>query len=82
MPLTQVSKPLWTPTGEVSTREKDVLPLTRDEIITLSKMHEIAHKFQMNIFCKRCEKPFSGQNNDSSPFLSVSCQCRELRFTR
>lgn len=72
---------LWTPDGMVSTREKDVEALTREEIIIFSKMHEVAQRLHIVLLCKACDKPFVGQNNDTSKTLSVSCGCRELRFT-
>lgn len=71
---------LWTPSGEVPTQERSVESLSRDEVITLSKMHEICFNRQLVIFCKRCEKALSGQNNGNSKVLAVNCQCRELRF--
>lgn len=71
---------LWTPQGEVPTRERGIEPLTRDEIVTLSKMHEVAFNHDLVIFCKRCEHALSGQNNGSSKVLEVSCQCRSLRY--
>lgn len=80
MPVSTVAKSLWTPNGEVSTQEKDVTPISRDEIITLSKMHEIAFRHGMSVVCKRCDHAFTGQNNDQSRVLSIACQCRELRF--
>lgn len=70
---------LWTPDGMVPT-ERDVEPLTRDEIITLSKMQEIAFKHQLTIFCRKCEKMMAGQNNGSSKVLTLQCQCRQLRY--
>lgn len=70
---------LWTPAGEVPTAERGVEPITRDEIITLSKMHEICFNHDLVIFCKRCERAISGQNNGHSKVLTVSCLCRELR---
>lgn len=71
---------LWTPQGEVPTMERGITPITREEIILLSKLQEFAVRHDIVIFCKRCERNVSGQNNDSSKVLSVSCQCREWRF--
>lgn len=64
--------------------ERGVEKVTRDEIITLSKMHEIAQNHHMTLVCKRCDKAFTGQNNDNPNVqtISISCHCRELRFTR
>jgi hypothetical protein len=78
--MTMGAGSIWTPDGEVPLKEKDVLPLTRRQIIMLSELHEFAHYNGITIFCKRCEQPVTGQNNDSSQVLSVSCQCREWRF--
>lgn len=73
---------IWTPDGMVDTREKGVEPVTREEIIILSKMHEIAQRLGITVNCRRCDHSFTGQNNDQSKVLSVSCRCRELRYTR
>lgn len=76
---------IWTPEGTVSTAEKGVQPVTRDEIITLSKMHEVAHHIgDIVVLCRRCDSAFIGRNNDSPDIqkLSVECKCRELRYTR
>lgn len=73
---------LWTPNGMVSTREKSVEAVTREEIIIFSKFHEMAQRLRISVVCPRCDKPFLGQNNDTSPVLSVACGCRELRYTR
>lgn len=73
---------LWTMDGEVPLRERDVIPLTEREVRMLSWLHQWAADQQVNIFCKRCESPITGQNNDSTKEVSVSCGCREWRFTR
>lgn len=78
--ITQVRNSLWTADGEVPLTQKDVIPVTREDIILLSKLHEFAFKHQINIFCKRCSKAIQGQNNDSSKLLAVACQCREWVF--
>lgn len=75
-----MSGSLWTPQGEVRTAERGIEPVRRDEIITLSKMHELCFNHDLVIFCKRCEAVLHGQNNDSSLVAEVSCQCRTLRF--
>lgn len=74
---------LWTPDG-MSRIEKDVEPLTREEIVILSKMHEVAHRHQIVLVCKHCDSSFQGLNNDDPAVktLGVSCRCRELRYTR
>lgn len=84
MPLTQVRKRLWTPDGERPLDEKDVIQIDQRELILLGHLHEFANKHQIVIFCKRCEQNIAGQNNDSpsNRTPSVSCQCREWRFTR
>lgn len=79
--ITPVAQTLWTPDGDVPLREKDVIPLSPQEVRMLSLLHEFAHTHQINIFCKRCSTPITGQNNDSSPYVSVNCQCREWRYT-
>ena len=75
---------IWTPDGEISTEQKGVVEVTRQDIIMLSQLQEFAYNHQINIFCKRCEKPIRGQNNDNPDIktLSVSCQCREFRYIR
>lgn len=81
MPLVNPKRSLYIAgQGEVLLDEKDVVQVTRPEIILLSQLHEFAAKHQVNIFCKRCEKAITGGNNASSPYLSVSCQCREWRY--
>lgn len=75
---------LWTPEGMVSTRERGVQDVTREEIIILSKMHEVAQRLGITVVCKRCDTAFTGRNNDSPDVqtLSVECHCRQLRYTR
>jgi hypothetical protein len=70
------------PDGSLAGVEKDVIPLREQEVRMLAWLHEWAHHQQVNVFCKKCEKAITGQNNDSSPYVSVSCQCREWRFSR
>lgn len=74
---------LWTPDG-MTTIEKDVERLSREEIVILSKMHEIAQKHQIVLVCKHCDGSFEGRNNDDPALasLSIACKCRELRYTR
>lgn len=62
--------------------EKSVRMLNPKEVRMLADLHEWAHHEQVNIFCKRCERPITGHNNDSpgQKFVSVSCQCREWRY--
>lgn len=75
---------LWTPQGEVVLKEKDVIPLRPEEVRMLSWLHKWAHHQQVNIFCKRCEQPITGGNNDSpdAKTVSVQCQCRQWIFRR
>ena len=81
MPLDTFAQTLLLPDGsEIPLREKDVIPLKPHEVRMLSWLHEWAHNQQVNIFCKRCSKPITGQNNDSSPHVSVACQCRQWVF--
>lgn len=82
MAIRTAHKALWTPTGMVNTREKDVEGLTREEIILFSKLHEMGHKFKFSVVCQFCDTAFTGQNNDQSKVLAIACQCRELRFDR
>lgn len=78
-----MAKSLYIPgQGEVSLEPKESIPVSRKEIEMLSWLHQFAFQQQINIFCKRCEKPITGQNNDSSPVLRVACQCREWIFSR
>lgn len=71
---------LWTPQGEVPTAERGVEPVSREEIIILSKMHEIAFNRDIEMRCKRCDRSFQGNNNASSKVLTIECLCRQLRF--
>lgn len=84
MGITQVHNSVWTPDGEHPFREKDVLPLTRVELVTLSHLHEFAQKHQITIVCKRCNSAIVGKNNDAEIRAgqqpSVACQCREWRY--
>lgn len=75
---------LWTMDGEVPLRERDVIPLTEREVRMLSWLHQWAADQQVNIFCKRCERPITGANNDDPNIRSVSvaCQCRTWVFQR
>lgn len=68
----------------ISNEQKGVVEVTRQEIVMLSWLQEFAYKHQLNVFCKRCEKPIRGQNNDNPNVakLSVECQCREFRYIR
>lgn len=81
--ITKVRKTLYIPgEGEHSLEEKDVIRVTRKEIEMLSWLHLFSATHQINIFCKRCERPITGANNDSTTSLVVSCQCREWRYDR
>lgn len=82
MPLTKPIRSLYTPEGEVSLQEKDVIPINRRTLQVLAWLHEWAFNQQINIFCKRCEQPIRGQNNDANPqdTPAVACQCREWRY--
>lgn len=64
--------------------ERGVEEVSRDEIITLSKMHEIAANRGISVVCKACDHAFTGKNNDNpnAQTLSISCNCRELRYVR
>lgn len=72
---------LWTPGGERPIAEKQVIKIVDPMILRmLSWLHKWANDQDINIFCKKCEKPIYGQNNDSSAIVAVSCQCREWRW--
>lgn len=76
---------IWTPEGMVSTEQRGVQPITRDEIVTLSKMQEVAHRVgDIVVLCRRCDSAFTGRNNDSPDIktLSIECKCRQLLYTR
>lgn len=75
---------LYTADNQRISLEKNITELTRQEMQMLSWLHEWAFKQQVNIFCKRCEQPITGQNNDdpSTTHVSVGCGCREWRFKR
>lgn len=75
---------LWTPSGGMAPIERDVEPLNREEIVILSKMHEIAQRHQIVLVCRHCDSALTGQNNDDPAVktLTISCKCRELRYTR
>lgn len=82
MPLTKIRNSLYIPgQGEVSLSEKDVIPINHKELVMLSWLHEFAAKHQINIFCKNCEQPVRGNNQEGQQVRpSVSCQCREFRY--
>lgn len=83
MSLTKVKNSIYIEgEGEHLIDEKDVIPISHRDLVMLSWLHEFAAKQGINIFCKQCERHISGGNNDSSTHLSVSCQCREWRYTR
>lgn len=60
--------------------QKDEVPLTRAEIQAFSHFEAMHHKFDIVVFCKRCQQPIKGQNSVQSQVLVVSCQCREFVF--
>lgn len=70
---------LWTPGGEVAIARGQV-PVTRPEIITLSRFHEFAAKHELSLVCKRCDHAVTGQNTGNDATLSVSCNCREFIY--
>lgn len=73
-------KTMWTPEGEVPLAEKDVIPITRNDIILLSKLHEFAQQHDIAVVCRKCDRSIGGHNNDTVQYLSVACQCREFRY--
>lgn len=70
-------------TGMV-TLNKDTIEMSIQEVRVMAALHEFAHKHHVNIFCKLCEQPITGQNNDTpdTKIVSVSCTCREWVFRR
>lgn len=84
MALDQVRKSLWTPDGPRDLQEKDVIAVQDPmERVTLTRMHEIAHKYHFTLTCQRCDHAVTGQNNDTpgAP-RSIACRCTEYRFVR
>ncbi len=74
---------LWTPGGMVSTGEKDVVAISASDLAILARFHEFANKYGISVVCKRCDSAFTGKNSGhETTSQSVSCQCRELRYTR
>lgn len=71
---------LYIPGQGVKWAAPDVIPISRQELQLLSLLHEFAVKHEINIFCKRCEKAITGQNNDTDRQPSVACACREWRY--
>lgn len=71
---------LWTPQGDVPLVGKDEVPLTREEIIVLSKLHELAHRHGWTLVCKSCDTSISGANANLSAGAAVACHCREFRY--
>lgn len=81
--MDQVRSSLWTPEGEKILTQRDVIPVVNPmERVTFVRMHEIAFKYGISLVCKRCDSAIIGQNNDSTPTLSVACKCREWRFVK
>ena len=75
---------LWTPEGERRLVDKDVIIIANPmERVTFARMHEIAHREQFSLVCKRCDSAVTGQNNDAPGAVpTVSCKCREWRFVK
>jgi hypothetical protein len=71
---------LWTPEGNVPLLGKDVVPISRAEIINLSKLHEFAQQHGLSLVCKRCDKAITGANANLQTGAAVACQCREFRY--
>lgn len=72
---------LWTPDGEVSVKEKDVIRITRDELGMLAMLDRFSRKHGLMIICPHCDKSLLGKNNGQERTPSVACGCREFRFT-
>lgn len=75
---------LWTPGGEIPLRQKDVIPLSREEIVTFAELDQIARRYKLQLTCLKCDKPILGVDNARAEqnTLSVACNCREFRFKR
>lgn len=82
MPLSTAAKTLWTPGGNISLREKGVVPITQSDIAVLARLHEFASKHGLSLVCQRCDTAVVGHNADTDDKLAVACQCREFRFYR
>lgn len=76
------AKSLWTPGGEIRIREKDVVPLTREEIGCLIGLDAFSRKHGVTVECHSCGKSLVGQNNGHETYFSVTCECREYRYVR
>lgn len=72
---------LWTPEGMVPLAQKGIVPISRQEIILLSKLHEFAQTHGVMLVCQRCDGSIGGSNNGTGTTLSVACKCREFRFS-
>lgn len=66
--------------------EKDVKPLTQQQLIMLSVLHDWAFQNQITIVCKRCNSAIVGKNNDAEikagKPAAVACQCTEWRYVQ
>lgn len=54
--------------------------MTRKETQTLADLEAFAEKHEVNIFCKRCQRPIVGKNGVNTQTFAVACQCREWRY--
>ena len=72
---------LWTPGGEVAVMGKDVVPLTRPDILMLVALSDFAAKHRITIYCQKCEQPIRGDNTGQESHPSVACTCREFRYS-
>lgn len=71
---------LWTPDGERRI-ERDVVPITRNELGMLAMLDRFARNHGLMVLCPKCDHTLTGQNNGEERTPSVSCHCREFRFT-
>ncbi len=72
---------LWTPEGVVA--EKDVIPISRRDVLILANLHELAQKYGFVLVCKACDNSILGRNSgheQSGEDVTVSCACREFRY--
>lgn len=80
MALDTQAKTLWTPGGNVPIREKDVVPITRDELGMLAMLDRFARNHGLIIVCPKCDGSLIGKNNGQETHPSVACGCREFRY--
>lgn len=53
--------------------------ISEREMHTISKMHDVAQKYDFSLTCSRCERPFQGFNAEGDRVLMIECGCRVLK---